>query len=399
MTDGYIAFGVHAKQRCLTVSLSISYLEVAMKIPNNLEILENENLFSPLYPLGWSSFFQEQLISSDGEQSPARVVGVRKNCYLVSQGNEDVLATVAGKFFNEMNPCLPVVGDWVLLRESVVTSVLPRKNALSRKASGGRNRKNGEAVVDDQVIAANLDTVFIVCGLDRDFNLRRIERYITMVYNCGIVPVVVLTKADLHQSPDRFVLEVERVAFGISVFLISAKENEEISRLKSFLASGQTTALVGSSGAGKSTLINRLYGEEIQATGAVSKSIGKGRHTTTSRDLIVLPSGGMLIDNPGIREIGLGLGCANTESAFPDIDELSLFCKFPDCSHTHEPGCQVQEAVSSGKIDQARLKSYQKIKNEQIYLFNKETKGAARAERERWKGVAQKVKAIKKRRK
>jgi ribosome biogenesis GTPase / thiamine phosphate phosphatase len=360
---------------------------------------ENQVPNSHLYHLGWSSFFQEQLEGKDVTSSPARVVGVRKNCFLVSKGNGELLVTMAGSLINDPAVSYPAVGDWVLLRGSVIISIFSRQNALTRKASGGKNRKNGEVSVQDQIIAANLDKTFIVCGLDRDFNLRRIERYLTMVYNCGITPEIILTKADLHQSPDLCVDEVESVAFGVPIYLVSAKDEDVITQLKFNLPRGITAALIGSSGAGKSTLINRLYGEEIQATGSVSESLGKGKHTTTNRDLIILASGGMLIDNPGIREIGLGVGCSKTESAFPEIDKLSRLCKFQDCSHTHEPGCQVLKAVSTGQLTRARLNSYQKILSELAYLSNREIKGAARVEKEQWKGVSQKIKNMKKMRK
>ena len=370
-----------------------------MKSQNNFNETGSRIIDQHLTQLGWSSFFQEQITDRNYGQTPARVAGVRKNSYLVKNGHEEKNVTLAGKFYHDPKPCFPAVGDWVLLQNSIITSVLERKNILAKKASGGRNRKSGTAITGDQIIAANIDSVFIVCGLDRDFNLRRIERYLTMVYNCSIMPVVILTKADLHQTPETFEREVEKIAFGVPVFLISEKETELLSRLKKFLAPGHTIALVGSSGAGKSTLINRLYGAPIRATGTLSERLGKGKHTTTSRDLIVLPSSGMVIDNPGIREIAIESDQLHSESAFPDIDERALFCKFPDCSHTHEPGCHVLEAVSSGHIDHARLKSYQKIQSERTYLLNKETKGAARTEKERWKGVALKAKSIKKRRK
>ena len=349
--------------------------------------------------MGWSPFFQEQLESQDVSSSPARVIGVRKNCFLVSQGNGELLVTMAGSLINDPVVRYPAVGDWVLLRDSLIISVLSRQNSLTRKASGGKKRKNGEVSVQDQIIAANIDKTFIVCGLDRDFNLRRIERYLTMIYNCGITPEIILTKADLHQCSNLYVDEVESVAFGVPIYLVSAEDEEVITHLKVNLSRGKTVALIGSSGAGKSTLINRLYGEEIQATSLVSKSLGKGKHTTTNRDLIVLPSGGMVIDNPGIREIGLGVGCSKTESTFPEIDELSRLCKFQDCSHTHEPGCQVLKAVSTGKITSARLNSYQKIMRELAYISHRETKEAARVEKEQWKWVSQKRKNINKMRK
>ncbi len=359
---------------------------------------ENQDSNLHLLNLGWSSFFQEQLEGKDSH-FPARVIGVRKNCYLVSQGNGELLVTMAGSLMNDPAAIYPAVGDWVLLKDSIIISVLARQNTLNRKASGGKKRKNGEASILEQVIAANIDKALIVCGLDRDFNLRRIERYLTMVYNCGITPEIILTKADLHNNPYNFVDEVEAVAFGVPIHLISAEDEETITHLKDTLSQGITVALIGSSGAGKSTLINRLYGEDKQATQSVGESLGKGKHTTTNRDLIVLPSGGMVIDNPGIREVGLGAGCSTTESTFPDIDELSQLCKFQDCSHTHEPGCEVLKAVSTGEITSARLNSYHKIMRELDYFSQRETKGAARIEKEQWQGVSKKIRNIKKMRK
>lgn len=370
-----------------------------MNSPNTEKTLHNDIAFSHLSRLGWSSFFQQQLSSGDGVLPPARVIGVRKNIFLVNRGDEEIHATPAGRLFHEIDTCLPVVGDWVLLRESVITTVLPRRNVLSRREAGGRSGRKDESRLSDQVIAANLDTVFIVCGLDRDFNLRRIERCLTMVYNCGIAPVIVLTKADLHQDPLDFVEKVENIAFGVPVYPVSAHDQDGVARLKKLLPPGRTAALIGSSGAGKSTLINRLFGDEIRATGAVGDRVKKGRHITTTRDLIVLPTGGMVIDNPGIREIGLTIDDDSAESAFPDIESLAQFCRFSDCSHSHEPGCRVLEAVSCGEISSDRLHNYHKIKSELKYHFQREQMGAARSERERRKGIAQKRKSMKKRRK
>lgn len=368
-----------------------------MKLPYTFKKLGSGAQYLDLSRFGWDSFFQDQLKGNASDQTPARIVGGRKNSFLVSQGHEEMLATIAGSLLHDADACYPAVGDWVLMRDSVITAVLNRKNVLSRKAAGGRSRKKSEITVRDQVIATNLDTTFIVCGLDRDFNLRRIERYLTLVYNCGILPVVVLTKSDLHQCPERFVSEVESVALGVPIHVVSADHNAGLSQMEEYLFSGQTAALIGSSGSGKSTLINRLCGDEVRVTGSVSQSLGKGRHTTTNRDLIVLPSGAMIIDNPGIREVALGIDSSGAESAFPDIEMLSLLCKFQDCSHAHEPGCKVLEAVSSGELPRARLGSFQKIQSELEYLSHREIKGAARLEKERWKGVSQDIKLLRKR--
>lgn len=372
---------------------------MTVKTQYNFNQLGSKTLHQRLSHLGWSSFFQGQLKIEDADKTPARIVGVRRNCFLARQGDNETLSTLAGSFTNNPVACYPAVGDWVLLRDSVITSVFSRKNILFRKASGGKGRKNSEGSVHDQVIATNLDTAFIVCGLDRDFNLRRIERFLTLVYSCGITPGIILTKADLHQDPESYVNEVGSIAFGVPIYLVSAHDDDALSRLETCLLPGETAALIGSSGAGKSTLINRLYGEEIRTTGPVSQSLGKGTHTTTNRDLIVLPSGGMMIDNPGIREVALSVGHGMTEAAFPDIENLALSCKYPDCSHTHEPGCQVVEAISSGMITLERLNNYQKIQRELTYYDNRDTKGTTRLEKERWKGLSKRIKKMKKRNK
>ena len=349
-----------------------------------------------LQRLGWSQFFQKQLCCEKKEYLPARVIGVGKNVFQVRKGEEEMYATLAGKLLHEMEVNYPVVGDWVLLRESSIVSVMARKNMLSRKVSGERHRKGLESYGEDQAIAANLDKVFIVCGLDRDFNLRRIERYLSLVYNCGMEPVVILTKADLHESSEEYVSAVDSITFGLPVYPVSAKESDTFLKVKDILFQGQTAALLGSSGAGKSTLINCLCGEEVRVTSEVGTRVGKGRHTTTSRDLIILPWGAMVIDNPGIREIGLTFDDEGVDSAFPDIEILARQCRFADCSHTCEPGCRVQEAVSFGDIALKRLQNYRKLRQEISYHVQRDRKGAARLEKERWKEVSQRRKSLKK---
>ena len=350
-----------------------------------------------LSSMGWDVCFQRQLEErAEDSYTPARVVGVAKNSFYVSQGQETCLVTVAGRLNHVSDALYPVIGDWVLVTDTVITEVLARKSVLSRGAAGSRGKQE-VLPLREQVIAANIDTVFIVCGLDRDFNLRRIERYLTLVYNCGLNPVIVLTKADLQQEPDRFLEEVEGVAFGVPVHLVSACADEGMVALEKYLGVGKTITMVGSSGAGKSTLLNRLYGETVQATGEVSAVLGKGKHTTTSRELIVMPQGGLLIDNPGIREIAFWGGEGGLEGAFPEIEAFAEECRFSDCSHMHEPGCRVLQAVEEGDIAQDRLESYRKMQRELAYFSDRENKSADRVEKERWKDVALKVKAMKKR--
>jgi ribosome biogenesis GTPase len=351
-----------------------------------------------LLRLGWTSHFQTQLEHHSADGSiPARVVGANKNCFRTNNGKSEWLATLAGRLKHDADGIYPVTGDWVLMTDAVISRVLVRKNALSRGASGTHNKMNARPQ-RGQVIAANLDTVFIVTGLDRDFNLRRIERYLTLVYNCGLNPVIILTKADLHQNPEYFVNEAEAVAFDVPIHLISASDDTGISSLEPYLSRGRTTTMVGSSGAGKSTLVNRLYGKSVQFVGSTSTHGGKGKHTTTSRDLIVMPQGGMVIDNPGIREIAFWEVDEGIDAAFPEIEKFGLGCRFTSCSHTHEPGCRVLEAVSEGEISGDRLENYRKMKRELEYLSHRRHKSADRVEKERWKTVALKIKEMKKRR-
>lgn len=358
---------------------------------------ESDNI-QHLRQMGWTSHFQRQLdpLAGDG-LAPARVVGVSKNRFRTSDGKKERPATPAGRLLHDADGLYPVTGDWVLMTDTVIFKVLARRNALSRGASGMHSKLETQPR-KEQVIAANLDTVFIVCGLDRDFNLRRIERYLTLVYNCGLTPAILLTKADLLPDPDRCVHDVAAVAFGVPIHLVSAADDSGLGALEPYLACGRTATMVGSSGAGKSTLINRLCGKSVQPTGAVSTHVGKGKHTTTSRDLIRMPQGGMVIDNPGIREIAFWEADGGIEAAFSEIEALGRGCRFADCSHTHEPGCRVLEAAAGGDISKSRLENYRKMKRELNYLARRRHKSADRVEKERWKDVALKIKGMKKKR-
>ncbi len=349
-----------------------------------------------LLPLGWTSYFQSQLESMGHDGTvPARVVGVGKNSFYLRSAEKEWRASAAGRLKHQAGGLYPVTGDWVLAADTVVSDVLARKNALSRGAAGAHGKQNAQPH-REQVIAANLDRVFVVCGLDRDYNLRRIERYLTLAYNCGLDPVIVLTKADLHPNPEQCLTEVETVAFGVPTVLVSALDDNGLVLLEEYIAPGKTAAMVGSSGAGKSTLVNRLCGATVQTTGSTSARGGKGKHTTSTRDLIMLPRGGMLIDNPGIREIAFWNDDGGVEVAFPEIENLAGACRFSDCRHVREPGCRVLQAVAAGEISPDRLSSYHKMKRELAYLCDRQHKSAERVEKERWKEVALKVKAIKK---
>lgn len=352
-----------------------------------------------LQKLGWNDSFANQLAGMEpAGGSVARVLSVQRNSFLVSNGENEWLCTASGKLLHGNDGMYPATGDWVLVNDAVVYDVIPRRNTLSRGAAGSRGSKTG-GVGREQTIAANIDTVFIVCGLDRDFNVRRVERYLTLVYNCDLKPVIVLTKADLHEDPETFCAEVEGITFGVPIVLSSSLDNRGRSALESHLGKGQTIAMLGSSGAGKSTLANMLYGSDIQTTGAVSSSVGKGRHHTTVREMIPMPQGGLLMDNPGIREIAFFEDGNGVEAAFPEIQALAQACRFADCTHTIEPGCAVVQATQAGELKTDRLESYQRMKCEMEYLSARRNKSANRVEKERCKGIAQMIKGLKKRKK
>lgn len=355
--------------------------------------------------LGFTPFFKKQIDNRSFEKgeenlSTARVVGVRKNSFIVRDGVDEKSVTAAGAliYASETGGLFPVTGDWVLVDESRIVSVFLRANELSRGAPGARGSGH-EGAVKGQVLAANIDTVFIVCGLDRDYNPRRIERYVTLVYNCGAEPVVILTKSDLHESPEDFASEIEDLMFGLPVHLVSSPEGRGTESLEQYLRPGRTVAMLGSSGAGKSSLLNRLAGKEVRRVGEVSERDGKGMHTTTTRDLFFLPGGGMIIDNPGIREIAFWDDAGGIDETFPDIMSLGEKCRFSDCTHFHEPGCAVISAMNEGDLSSERLESYRKMRREFDYLALRDSKSADRVEKERWRDISLLLKRHKKRKK
>lgn len=350
-----------------------------------------------LSQLGWNSFFERHRMDiGDDTLAPARVSFVAKNSCRVVNAAGAFQATIAGRVFRDSTGSVdvPAAGDWVMLQASVIRALLPRQNALIRGASGSRG-KRADHPRAAQVIAANVDTVFVVCGLDRDYNLRRLERYLTWAFNCGCMPAVILNKCDLHSHVDDFIADVSAVAMGVPVHAVSARAGTGLEQLEPYLTPGRTAVLVGSSGAGKSTLVNRLAGRPLQATRPVSGSDGKGVHTTTARNLILLSTGGMIIDNPGLREIALWEDGEGIARIFPEIGDLAEHCRYADCSHRHEPGCRVREAVDAGALAADRLESYLKMQREMDFIVQRRNKSADRIEKERWKGVAKRIKAMK----
>ncbi len=299
----------------------------------------------------------------------------------------ELMGAVDGKFrFNaQARSDFPAVGDWVTYTrasstEAIIHSVLARTSCIVRKSAGTTSQ--------EQVIAANVDTVLVVAGLDYDFNLRRIERYVALVFASGSRPVIVLNKADCCHDVDARLADVVSVAPGVDVHAISALTGCGTDRLDGYLSRGQTIALLGSSGAGKSTLVNILFGSALQRTRALRED-GRGTHTTTTRQLLFLPSGAALIDTPGMRELHLNDDAGALEEVFREIDSAAAYCRFSDCGHNDEPGCGV---VAAG-IDPARLEGYRKLQREQLYIESKTDARVRAAEKTRWNKIHREAKA------
>lgn len=273
----------------------------------------------------------------------------------------------------------PAVGDFVELdtEGTRIDGILPRRTALVRQAAGQQTR--------EQVIAANIDIVFVVTSMNDEFNESRLERYLAVVWESGATPVVVLNKADLATDPDDYVNRAARCAPGVDVVALTAVDDRGAAPLDTYLRPGRTYVLVGSSGVGKSTIVNAILGESVQDTGEIREDDDEGRHTTTRRDLIVLSDGrGVLIDTPGMRELQLWDASDGVAATFEDIEQHAARCRFRDCSHDGEPGCAVAEALDSGALDHRRLANYQKLQRELAYHERKRDAAAARAENRRW---------------
>lgn len=324
--------------------------------------------------LGWSDFFEKSMepLTAQGFQA-GRVIIEHRDCFTVLTENIELTAEVAGRLLFTKNSTadLPKVGDWVALQifdgggNAIIHEVLPRKTKFSRQAAGKK--------VDEQVIATNIDVVFVVQGLDDNFNMRRLERTLIPVNESGAKPIIILNKSDLCEDIESKVLEAEETAKGAKVLALSAKDDTGLTALKDCIKGGETFAFVGSSGVGKSTLINKIVGEDILKTNEVREGDSRGRHTTTRRELIVLPEGGCLIDTPGMREIQLWQADEGLNETFSDIDELAEGCYFSDCTHTREKKCAVLAAVESGDILASRHESYMKLQKELKFLDTKKS--------------------------
>ncbi len=324
---------------------------------------------SVLKRLGWNELLEKDFLELPEEnRHPGRITAEHKDLYRIYTAYGESLGRISGKMRHE--GLFPAVGDWVSVsftsvEETIIHRILPRKSKFSRKTAGLK--------VEEQIIAANVDTVLIVNSLNSDFNLRRLERYLTVAWDSGASPVIVLSKSDLCDDAEEKFELVKGIAFGIPVHVISSMTGNGIDDLKGYFSEGRTVAMIGSSGVGKSTLVNAIAEEELLETGEIRKD-GKGRHTTTHRKLVLLKNGGIVIDTPGMRELQLWEGNTGVNEAFSDIEEMAKNCKFKDCRHEKEPGCAVIAAIEDGTLGEERLRSYRKLLRELKYIESKKEK-------------------------
>lgn len=364
---------------------------------------ESNNILSDL---GWDTFFQQNFkFQNIPGAVPARIVAEQRAIYQAMTAQGQCSAEISGKFRNqaEAGARFPAVGDWVAVvpvpgeAKAVIQALLPEHSRFSRQTAGGRERLSG-GKTQEQIVAANVDTVFIVGAMDsgRSSNMRRIERYLTLAWNSGAVPVVLLNKADLCPDVPGFLRSLEIVTAGVDVYAVSAKEKTGIDVMRQYLARGKTVAFLGSSGVGKSALINTLLGFERQAVGEVRERDRTGHHTTTTRELILLPEGGAVIDTPGMREIQMWAGEDDLSDTFEDITALAQRCRFKDCRHQMEPGCAVKAAIDQGDLDLKRFESYGRLQKE-IHYHEARQAGSLRLEEKiRWKKISKIQKSMKK---
>nr|WP_236561198.1 ribosome small subunit-dependent GTPase A [Pontibacillus sp. HMF3514] len=332
-----------------------------------------------LNQLGYDSYFQDQ--NQNEPHLTGRISTLANGIYKVLSTEGEYPCQVSGRFYHRANDTrdFPCVGDWVLFErmpgedKGIIHEVLERKSLLSRRAPGKKQ--------EEQLMAANIDIIFLVNALNQDFNVRRMERYLMQVYESGASPVFILTKKDLCDDVEEKIKAVKDIAFGVPIHAVDALHREGIDALRTYMQTGRTISLIGSSGVGKSTLMNQLIGEGVQKTQDIRSGDDKGRHTTTHRELFLVPDGGVIIDTPGMRELQLWSRDDAVDQTFQDVEALASQCKFRNCAHEQEPGCAIKQAIKNGDLTEERYKSYLKLQREIKFLDLKEKYGSNRAAR------------------
>lgn len=329
----------------------------------------------------------------------SRIIATHKDRYEIVCNNGQGFARIKrGCYYDNPNSIYPTTGDFVLVEwndtgDSMIIETLKRESSFSRTASSS-DRNHEIHNQHEQLVASNFDYVFIMQSLNDNFNLHRIERYLSLAWESGGVPVILLTKSDLVDNVNDYISQVQDIAIGVDIYVISCMKQSGLDEIKKYFNKGNTIVFLGSSGVGKSTLVNTLYGKEVMKTSEIREEDSRGRHTTTSRNLIMLPNGAMIIDTPGMRELGMWDADVGISKTFQDVEKYIGLCKFSDCTHSNEPGCRILQAIKNGELSEERYDQYLKLKKESEY--NTDTQLYLKDKKEKFKEIAKINKSNKK---